>query len=279
MASSSGWRIGLVAAVLLTAATATARPVDGEPRVSSELEGFTVATLERLPKPPTRSRPSDVCRHYAAKPVSEAARSVVAQGWTITGESKLGAFTAVSFASRFEPATSGTCFVRDGNLGLFEGRRLIAVIYVPPGSRRSIGKISGLEGDSARVWDGEPPGLPVADIGPAGGRALRLSGLAAQETLCGGRAAVPNVYGMSINEARRVLWAKGWAPVPTNPPPEPRSREGELAKRGVTEVEGCSGTGFGYCRYNYRGGGGLLNVATVGDGDFPTVSSYAITCP
>ena len=121
MESSDGWRVGLVAAVLLTAATAMARPVDGKPRVSSELEGFTVATLERLPKPPTRSRPSDLCRSYAVKPISEAARSVLTQGWTVTGEATLGTFTAVSFASRFEPATSGTCFVRDGNLGLFEG--------------------------------------------------------------------------------------------------------------------------------------------------------------
>ena len=103
--------------------------------------------------------------------------------------------------------------------------------------------------------------------------------MAPQETLCGGKAVVPNIYGKPINEARRLLWARGWAPVPTRPAPEAASREGELAKRGVTEVEGCSGTGFGYCSYNYRGGGGLLSVATVGEGDFPTVSGYSVTCP
>ncbi|GAB1362101.1 hypothetical protein MASR1M32_13370 [Rhodobacter sp.] len=55
----------------------------------------------------------------------------------------------------------------------------------------------------------------------------------------------------------------------------------DIAARGVTEVEDCSGTGFGFCSYLYVGPAGGLSVITAGeiwDGGLPTVTGYAMTC-
>lgn len=52
----------------------------------------------------------------------------------------------------------------------------------------------------------------------------------------------------------------------------------DLVRRGVPEVEDCSGTGFGFCGYGYRGAAGRLSVTTVGDNDFPSVSGYEVHC-
>ena len=61
-------------------------------------------------------------------------------------------------------------------------------------------------------------------------------------------------------------------------PDHPQSREAELMKRGVVEVDGCSGTGFGYCSYGYESPAATLSLATVGDADDPAVSSYDVRC-
>ena len=109
--------------------------------------------------------------------------------------------------------------------------------------------------------------------------ALRLGALATRETVCRGRASVPNIYGMKIDKARAALIQSGWTPVPGNPSEDSRfGREKDLRKRGIVEVEGCSGTGFGYCRYGYKGAAGALSVTTMGDDDLPIVSGYGADC-
>lgn len=251
-------------------------------RASSAIAGLAFAMLDKLPRAPASAkRVPEACTRYVVQPKTSGGRTARAFGWPVTGEAAFGPFTAVSFARAFEPATSGTCVVQEGNVGIFTGQgELVALAYAPRGSKTSIGRVSALEGGAIRVWDGDPPGMPVGDIERIdGGYHLRLGALAPQETLCGGRSAVPNIYGKPIDEARKLLWARGWAPIPTQPPPEKDSREGELARRGVTEVEGCSGTGFGYCSFNYRGGGGRLAVTTMGEAEFPGVVGYGVTCP
>jgi hypothetical protein len=250
-----------------------------EARIAGSEQGFSVAAMDALPKAPAGAGLSDFCKRYAANPISEASRTVRGQGWTVTGEAKLGTLLAVSFASKFEPATSGTCFIRDGNVALFDGGRLLAIAYAPKGSKSSIGRIEPLEGGNARIWDGDPPGQPVADLRLEDGR-MRIEPVAPSETLCGGKAVVPNIYGMPIDRARKALGENGWRPVPGDPNAgDPRfGRERDLRKRGIVEVDGCSGTGFGYCSFTYKGASGGLSVTTMGDGDLPVVSGYDATC-
>ena len=120
----------------------------------------------------------------------------------------------------------------------------------------------------------------MADLRLGADESLTIQPLSAQEAVCRGTASVPNVYGQPINRARDLLARNGWSPViPRRPPGErPDVRVADLIRRGVPEVEDCSGTGFGFCSYNYRGDGRTLNVTTVGDGDYPDVSGYAVRC-
>lgn len=253
-----------------------------ELKAASSIAGLVFTMLDRLPRAPGRgSKAPEFCTSYVTEPKSVGARNARALGWTVTGEAPLGPLVAVSFAGGFEPATSGTCVVQNGNVGIFnqEGE-LVALAYAARGSTKSIGRVSGLESGAVRIWDGDPPGTPVADIERHnGGYLLRLGALAAKETLCSGRASVPNIYGLGIDRARRALMQSGWTPVPSTADQDERfGREKELRKRGIVEVDGCSGTGFGYCSFGYKGPAGTLSVTTMGDGDFPTVSGYGATC-
>jgi hypothetical protein len=67
----------------------------------------------------------------------------------------------------------------------------------------------------------------------------------------------------------------------------PKEKPGEydaaagLAKRGVVEADSCSGTGVGYCGFNYRGPAGVLHVTTVGGDPDPgedAVVGYGVEC-
>jgi hypothetical protein len=69
-----------------------------------------------------------------------------------------------------------------------------------------------------------------------------------------------------IETADQRLQQQGWQPIST-PPAESFDRE--LSGNGLISLRACSGTGMGYCRYDYRRGGEQLEVITVpsNDGD------------
>jgi hypothetical protein len=69
-----------------------------------------------------------------------------------------------------------------------------------------------------------------------------------------------------IEAADQRLQQQGWRPIST-PPAESFDRE--LSGNGLISLRACSGTGMGYCRYDYRRGDHQLEVITVpsSDGD------------
>jgi hypothetical protein len=69
-----------------------------------------------------------------------------------------------------------------------------------------------------------------------------------------------------IEAADQRLQQQGWRPIST-PPAESFDRE--LSGNGLISLRACSGTGMGYCRYDYRRGDNQLEVITVpsSDGD------------
>ncbi len=55
---------------------------------------------------------------------------------------------------------------------------------------------------------------------------------------------VPNIYGQPIDRARALLQHSGWPPAPRATRGGNDGRMADLVRRGVPEVEDCSGTGF-----------------------------------
>ncbi len=267
----------LLAPVLLAGAARAqgTAPFVGTP-LRSDVPVLRIVGAKQLPNAHAGPRP-DFCRHLFAEARTPAGRRVAAAGWAVTREAALGSYQVVSFVRRAEPGTSGTCRLIDGNVGVFRGAELVAIAYAPAAGA-AIGRITPFGGDALRIWDGDFLNQPVADLRLGADGALTIQPLAAEERACGGRAVVPNIHGRPIDQARALLLRQGWTPAPPAPREGNDSRVAALIRRGVPEVEDCSGTGFGFCGYNYRIQGATLSVTTVGDNDFPTVAGYSITC-
>jgi hypothetical protein len=243
---------------------------------TSEVRELAFDPVSQLPKAPASAASRSECAGQVIDAKSAAAREVAKAGWGVTGEAKLGAYQLVSFAGSFEPGTSGSCFVSKGNIGVFEGTALRAIAYARSSSKETIGRIQPFGKDGARIWHGDIVPAPIADIRRSA-QGLVIGKLAAEEKTCGG--AVPTINDMPITHARKALIAAGWTPANHGVPDDHiDEREQALALLGVTEVESCSGTGFGYCSFDYRKGKAKLGVTTVGDNEDPTVSDYGVSC-
>jgi len=271
-------RLILLAAAL--AAPLLQQPAAAQPApvVRSDLPTVRFVPLQRLPRAPAMNR-VEFCRHLLSAPRSDAGRQVAAAGWAVTREARLGPYEIVSFVGAIEPGTSGSCRLGDGNLGVFRGGGLVAIAYAPTAGAATIGTLRPFGTDALRLWDGDFLSQPAADLRLGAGDSLTIESLAAEEPVCGGSAMVPNIYGKPIDQARTMLLRHGWTPtLPAGPREGNDPRVAELVRRGLPEVEDCSGTGFGFCGFTYRGRGGTLNVTTVGDNDMPAVAGYDATC-
>jgi hypothetical protein len=274
----------LVAAALL-AAPSLGAPALGQdaPRLQSTVGAVRLVPLQRLPQAPASATGAEraACGHQLEEARSPAGRAVALTGWGVTGEVAIGPYQAVSFVGAFRRGTSGTCLLGDGNVGIFRGVELLAIASAPPGASRTIGRAIALGQDGLRIWDGDYLNQPLADMRLSADGGLTVQPLAAQEAVCNGAASVPNIYGKPINQARALLQRSGWAPAVSPGRAEREQLDGRVAglvRRGVPEVEDCSGTGMGFCGYTYRGPAGRLHVTTVGEGDFPTVAGYRAQC-
>lgn len=243
---------------------------------ASEIKTIAFDSVAALPRAPASAASQSECEGFVRSPQSAGGRAVAKAGWGITGEGRLGAYQVVSFAGSFEPATSGSCVVGKGNVAIFEGDQLRAIAYGRSGTPQMIGHIEKFGKDGLRIWDGDIVPAPVADMRVTD-NGLVIGQLAAQERTCGG--AVPKINGMPITRARVALIGAGWKPVNHGGPADRiDDRERELVEKGVVEVDSCSGTGFGYCAYDYTRTDARLAVTTVGDGEDPTVSDYSVSC-
>jgi hypothetical protein len=63
-----------------------------------------------------------------------------------------------------------------------------------------------------------------------------------------------------ISEVDARLLAEGWAAKPNR---DPLLFERRLAHNTLASLSGCSGTGMGFCRYDYQRGGQRFAVVTV----------------
>ena len=263
--------------------TASDAPIEQATAVTAAPSGYSIASSDRmvkaallaeLPKAPPRDDDSDegYCDQYHAAPVSTGARTAAAKGWLIAKEGRLGPLTAVTIVATFEPGTSGVCFPRGGNIAFFDGDTLVGILYSAADKDVSIGGFEAV-GDRLRVGAGTPA-PPYGDI-TLNDRAIRFGPIAASDSVCGGRRTVPNIYGLSIQAARRKLIASGWKPVPSTAEAEFLTLD--LRNEGVVEANGCAPTGYGQCGFSYAAGRDRLGVGSVGD-EPVMVSGYSVEC-
>ena len=246
--------------------------------VVSDIPNIMAAKATRLPEGPRPARDGDNCSSYFPEPTTEAGRYAQQRGWGVISEVPIGDYHLVSFAGEFVTGTSGSCAIRQGNIGVFEGRRLKAILYTASRADELIGVLVARGGNSARIWSGDYLPQPIADIS-AGSVGLIVSQVADEDTLCEGAVTVPNIYDQPITQARNELIASGWKAVPQ--PLEEWGQQPDLHELGVTETETCSGTGFGFCRYAYETPSAKLNVTTAGElfeGNVPGVTDYSVNC-
>jgi hypothetical protein len=247
------------------------------PALESNVAEIALVALDTLPEAPADKGDAEFCGHLAAESVSAGARLAESRGWIVTAEAEVGGYDVVSFVRGFVSGTSGSCERLDGNVGIFRAGELVALAYAHDTANGTIGSLEPLEGDAVRLWDGDYLPYPIADL-RIEGDAIEITALATVDTVCGA-AELPNIHGMPIGEARELLRSHGWSPAEGGRIEEFDIRAADLRDQGITEVEGCSGTGFGYCSYAYEGSAGKLSVSTAGDAEpTPNVSGYTVTC-
>lgn len=266
-------------AVLLLALSA--HPALAELRLTSQVPGLEILPLATLPAAPPDRGETDFCSHLFRNPVTTpGGRDAAAKGWHVTAETALGDLAAVSFVGSATPATSGSCELLDGNIGLYSGDRLVALVYGTDSQALLIGSLRPF-GEGVRILSGDLLAGTVADLSRAGD-ALTLTPPADEEPVCNGTGVVPAIEGLPIDKARQMLTAAGWEPVPGDPETQSIGLAQELAGAGMTEVGDCSGTGFAFCAFSYSSPAGELSVITAGeggeDGSLPAVVRYDADC-
>lgn len=258
------------------------------PTLAQEIEGFTsdvadyaVVAISTLPPPPAQDGEA-FCGNLIAEASTPAGRIVEERGWAVTAEQPLGPLTAVSFVGTQIQGTSGSCEFLNGNVGIFQGSELLAIVYGTNVDRPLIGRIAPFATNAVRIWDGDLLSQPVADLDLSGEGYVRVMPLAESEQFCGGGRSVPLIYGLQITEARNLLAEHGWSPSDHGPPEgRPDERSAALAGTGLIEAESCVGTGFGFCAFDYVAGTDTLSVITVGEGpegSSPVVAGYEVSC-
>lgn len=262
-------------------AVSLASPALADLSLQSETLGLDLVPLAALPAAPKAQGDIEFCAHLFVETVTTpGGQDAAAKGWHVTAELPFGDLTAVSFVGSATQATSGTCELTDGNVGLYSGSQLVALLYSTKAEKLMIGRIRPF-GDGLRILSGDVLPGTTADLVRAG-EEVTVTDPAKDEPVCNGTATVPQIEGLPIDAARKALIAAGWQPVPGDPAQQALGFAQVIAAAGVPEVEDCSGTGFGFCAYRYSGTAGELSVTTAGeigeDSSLPTVTSYGVDC-
>ena len=247
--------------------------------LTSKVDDIRITAISTLPSNNGDTSDAKFCDRFIQKPGSASAKAVRDAGWFVTGQTQVGGYEAVSFVGGLRAGTSGVCQLDDGNVGLFKDGAIQAIAYGKKGVQNAIGMIRADEG-VLKIYDGDVLHQPAALLRVTADGAVSIDPLPKSQAVCKGAASVPNIQNLPINKAREMLAKAGWGPTPRATPVREAEdvRAFDLAKRGVPEVDSCSGTGMGFCRFDYQGPAGSLAVITVGDDEWPTVSSSSVTC-
>lgn len=244
----------------------------------SQVPGLETAKLSEIPANTAASEEAGLCSVVLPAPNTAAGKSLTAEDWYVTAEIEASGLTFVSFVGKTEPGTSGSCLIRDGNIGIYRDDRPLALIYADTKSGRSIGSLQALDGGRLRIWDGDYLSAPLADLQLVESSLVIVRHISERDSFCADAASAPNIYGLPIHLARRLLLSEGWQPAPRT-----ETSGGGLDMGGsLPELQDCSGTGFGYCAWAYvNKSGQILRVTTAGEpkeGSSPVVAGFEVTC-
>lgn len=271
-----------IAALALVSSTLPAAAATA-PDVRSDVAGIHIVAATTLPAPrrPMRFGPDHFCRNGVIDPPKTAAgKQAASLGWLVSSEQQAAGYTAIGVFSRGGQGTSGTCFIEDGNIVIYHDAQPVAIVYGDAPKEDEGGLIGGvvatLTTGRLRILDWTPATAASADIVLAADR-IDVVAIADREIACGD-ITLPNLRNRSIPEMRKLLAPFGWSPAKSTGIEEDVGAEVSAYRRqGLTEVQDCAGTGYGFCsvRYTHRGGT-VLNVTTMGDE--PSVARYSVTC-
>ncbi|TVQ23324.1 MAG: hypothetical protein EA367_02530 [Leptolyngbya sp. DLM2.Bin15] len=97
-----------------------------------------------------------------------------------------------------------------------------------------------------------------------------------------GEAEIPTVFGLSYHEARELLIEAGWIPLLQSPSyrqqePSLRSGHGQTFwEQGYREVTSCSGTGEGFCRFEFTDPSGRKLIVITAGLESPEMQAQAM---
>jgi hypothetical protein len=251
-------------------------------QVGSKVADMRIVLASRLPGNAKRIAVAEYCSAYAvAHPKTLGGRLAAANGWIVTSETRLGNYDVVTFVGMLEAVTSGTCVHEHGNLAVFNAAQLKAIAFEPAAPADadpndlatvdSLGSAQQINDRRVRLYWGLPSS-PFADVVLRHG--ISIEPIAKKDSVCRGAALVPNVFGEDIRQARRTLRSYGWLPKKSE---EQDTGAEDLIRQGVREVEACSGTGYGFCAFNYgHKNGSRLRVVSAGE-EY-RVTSYEASC-
>lgn len=261
----------------------------------SDVAGLKIAAADRLPahKGPLGDNPEN-CSSLITSPQTPEGKAVQAKGWAVLSEEEASGYRAVSFDGRADGDATGICILGEGNVALFKDGVLKAIVYAAKGAAHEISAAWSFEQRELRIFDTAWPSQPLADMRFGTSGSITIRPLAAQENVCGGKALVPNVYGMTLNHARDVLQRAGWSPQPDASKDPDAQFQGDAsgvafyAAHGLPEAEGCGvGMTIDQCAFGYDGKAGKLEITTNNmqpdrapdeKWDWPKVLGYNVKC-
>ncbi len=254
-----------------------------EVSVESQVPDIALTAVSSLPANPTPLAADDFCLN-SGDAESALAKSVAAAGWGVMGEQQKNGYNFIAFVGETEDGTSGSCLLNKGNIGIFKGDRIVALLYGEGERTSAVANVTPLEAGGLRVWDGDYLSRPVGDLHVDDTGLIRFGPIAKSDTFCQGAVEVPTLYDQPIDVAREGLVKSGWTPVPADA--ESRATWSDFVKNqvagGLEELHDCSPTGFGYCSYEYsRETGQRLSVTTAGEGAEgrgPLIADYLVSC-
>jgi len=212
------------------------------------------------------------CKRYTATEPRKRAKGIQDRGWAITSDIHYGPFNFVSFVGSFESITSGMCIIKNTNIAIFHNGKLMGFFYTDPDFDTELSSIRIDNSGAISVYSGGGVDLPSVEI------ILRDNKITldtpSYKTACKGDGIIPKLTGQSIFDAREKLFSFHWRPsvdVNENEAFIQNQKKGPYYKstrseRYLPELDTCSGTGLGFCKYVYERTSSYLYLTTISDG-------------
>lgn len=222
--------------------------------LGSAMPALRISRADQIPVTAPRVAIDEYCRmlRYEKVPATSLGREIARRGWHITSEVRIGGHVAVGYVRNLLAGTSAICYPVEGHVAIADRNRLIAIVsnareprpgtYVEESGIGAVYLVPGTH--NLRIDDDTGPTPPMAELRiDAGG--VHVVQLASRDPICHGRAFVPNVYGLTIAPASRVLGRLGWR---------------SSGRR--QSIRNCSPTGVGYCTFTFVQGRRSIDVIT-----------------